>query len=164
MTKRGSNEIASYLLDYFTEVDERKVEEVDLFRDGCAGQNRNSVLPSGIEIIKICPVSMQRYHGIQENRCQFSQLTGYNATLQTLKFYQSQLSWKERSPFISPSRQPMGQLHIYMYICPDFTKAKMYRLHQMHIEIYKPPNDMYGQCTNFTIAQGCQKEELREAY
>ena len=58
----------------------------------------------------------------------------------------------------------MGQLHIYMYICPDFTKAKMYRLHQMHIKIYKPPNDMYGQCTNFTIAQGCQKEELREAY
>ena len=45
MTKRGSNEIPSYLLDYFTEVDERKVEEVDLFRDGCAGQNRNSVLP-----------------------------------------------------------------------------------------------------------------------
>ena len=46
MTKRGSNEIASYLLDYFTEVDERKVEEVDLFRDGCTGQNRNSVLPA----------------------------------------------------------------------------------------------------------------------
>ena len=44
MTKRGSNEIASYLLDYFTEVDERKVEEVELFRDGCTGQNRNSVL------------------------------------------------------------------------------------------------------------------------
>ena len=45
VTKRGSNEIASYLLDYLREVDGRKVEEVDLFSDGCAGQNKNSVLP-----------------------------------------------------------------------------------------------------------------------
>ncbi|XP_030831813.1 uncharacterized protein LOC115918229 isoform X2 [Strongylocentrotus purpuratus] len=46
ITKRGSNEIASYLLDYLREVDKKGVKEVDFYSDGCAGQNRNSVLPA----------------------------------------------------------------------------------------------------------------------
>ena len=45
-----------------------------------------------------------------------------------------------------------GDSYMYTCICPGLTKAKMYRLHQMHIKIYKPTKDMCGQCANFTNA------------
>ena len=38
ITKRGSNEIASYLLDFLREVDGKGVEEVDFFSDGVPGR------------------------------------------------------------------------------------------------------------------------------
>ncbi|XP_072168628.1 uncharacterized protein, partial [Diadema setosum] len=46
LTKRGSNEIASYVLDYLRLQDANGKQTVDLFCDGCCGQNKNSVLPS----------------------------------------------------------------------------------------------------------------------
>ena len=45
LTKRGANEISTYIFDYLTMLDDRGVETVDLYSDGCSGQNRNSVLP-----------------------------------------------------------------------------------------------------------------------
>ena len=45
-TKRGSCEIASHLHHYLKELDERGINEVDFFNDGCPGQNKNSVLPT----------------------------------------------------------------------------------------------------------------------
>ena len=44
--KRGSNEIASNLYTYLQTLDTRGVEIVDLFSDGCIGQNKNSILPA----------------------------------------------------------------------------------------------------------------------
>lgn len=46
VAKRGSCEIAWYLLDYLLEVDDNGAENVDLFSGGCQGQKRNSVLPA----------------------------------------------------------------------------------------------------------------------
>lgn len=44
-TKRGSNEIASSLYDFLTKKDQEGAKEVNLFCDGCPGQNKNSILP-----------------------------------------------------------------------------------------------------------------------
>ena len=46
LTRRGSCEIASYLHKYLSNIDEQGVQHVDLFSDGCIGQNKNSVLPA----------------------------------------------------------------------------------------------------------------------
>ena len=41
---RGANEIASHLATYLVEADEHGFEVASLFCDGCAGQNKNSVM------------------------------------------------------------------------------------------------------------------------
>ncbi len=43
---RGANEIASHLYNFLLEADSDGIEEVALFADGCAGQNKNSSIPS----------------------------------------------------------------------------------------------------------------------
>ena len=43
---RGSNEIASHLHDFLAEADLDGIEEVSLFSDGCAGQNKNTIVLS----------------------------------------------------------------------------------------------------------------------
>ena len=45
MGKRGSCEISSYVFDFFRDIDSTGVKTVDLFSDGCGGQNLNSVVP-----------------------------------------------------------------------------------------------------------------------
>ena len=49
ITKRGACEIASYLHIYLCSVDKRGVKEVDLFSDGCVGQNKNSIVASMLQ-------------------------------------------------------------------------------------------------------------------
>ena len=41
---RGSNEVASYLFKYLHILDERGVKEVELYADGCVGQNKNTIV------------------------------------------------------------------------------------------------------------------------
>ena len=41
-TRRGSCELSSYLHQYLQILDDRGIEFVDLFSDGCVGQNKNS--------------------------------------------------------------------------------------------------------------------------
>ena len=47
-TGRGSCEIASFLYQYLLHVDEQGCEILELYSDGCVGQNKNSILPSMI--------------------------------------------------------------------------------------------------------------------
>lgn len=44
-TKRGANEIASGLHDFLITKDKERAKEINLFSDGCPGQNKNSILP-----------------------------------------------------------------------------------------------------------------------
>ena len=44
--KRGANEISSHLYHFLVSLDVRNITEVALFADGCAGQNKNSILPA----------------------------------------------------------------------------------------------------------------------
>ena len=46
ITKRGACEVSLYLYDYLTIQDKKGKKCVDLFCDGCVGQNKNSILPS----------------------------------------------------------------------------------------------------------------------
>ena len=44
--KRGANEISSHVYHFLVSLDARNITEVALFADGCAGQNKNSILPA----------------------------------------------------------------------------------------------------------------------
>ena len=48
LTKRGANEIASYIYDFLKQKDTDEVKEVNFFCDGCPGQNKNTIIPSMI--------------------------------------------------------------------------------------------------------------------
>lgn len=45
-SKRGSSEIATCVFKFLQQCDTDGVESVDLFSDGCQGQNKNTILPS----------------------------------------------------------------------------------------------------------------------
>ena len=45
VTKRGSNEIASNLYKFLQKKDQQGAKEINLFCDGCPGQNKNTILP-----------------------------------------------------------------------------------------------------------------------
>lgn len=45
-SKRGASEISSCIFRFLRSCDEKGAESVDLFSDGCFGQNKNSVLPA----------------------------------------------------------------------------------------------------------------------
>ena len=49
--KRGSNEIASCLEKYLTQLDERKIHEVALYCDNCPGQQKNQITLTAISYI-----------------------------------------------------------------------------------------------------------------
>ena len=51
LTKRGANEIASYLFNYLTIKDREGVEEINLFCDGCPGQNKNTITPEYVTLV-----------------------------------------------------------------------------------------------------------------
>ena len=42
--KHGACEIASYLHSYLCFLDQRGLKEVEIFADGCIGQNKNSIV------------------------------------------------------------------------------------------------------------------------
>ena len=44
--KRGANEICSHLYRYLVDLDANGIKEAALFADGCAGQNKNSIMPA----------------------------------------------------------------------------------------------------------------------
>ena len=46
ITKRGACEVSSHVMDYLQKLDIEGKESVDFFCDGCAGQNKNSILPA----------------------------------------------------------------------------------------------------------------------
>ena len=46
---RGANEIASCVYKFLLAQDDKGVETVDLFCDGCAGQNKNSIFPAMLQ-------------------------------------------------------------------------------------------------------------------
>ena len=46
LAKRGSSEIASYVHSFLKDVDQQGITQVDLFSDGCSGQNKNSIVPA----------------------------------------------------------------------------------------------------------------------
>ena len=48
LTKRGANEITSSLFNYLTLKDQQGVAEINLFCDGCPGQNKNTIIPGMI--------------------------------------------------------------------------------------------------------------------
>lgn len=48
VAKRGANEISSCLYLFLKEQDSKGAETIDMFCDGCAGQNKNSIVPAMI--------------------------------------------------------------------------------------------------------------------
>ena len=44
ISKRGACEVSTYLLEYLKGLDQKSTKTVDLFCDGCAGQNKNSLV------------------------------------------------------------------------------------------------------------------------
>lgn len=48
LAKRGANEISSCLYIFLKEQDAKGAETIDMFCDGCAGQNKNSIVPAMI--------------------------------------------------------------------------------------------------------------------
>ena len=73
-TRRGACEIASNLHRFLIEEDAKGVKEVEFFCDGCAGQNKNSILPSmmlsflnkSANVEKICINYFETNHGQSE--------------------------------------------------------------------------------------------------
>ncbi len=59
-TGRGSCEIASFLHRYLSTVDEQGCETVELYSDGCIGQNKNSIIPAMILYFVERSISVQQ--------------------------------------------------------------------------------------------------------
>lgn len=73
-SKRGSNEISTAIFETLMIYDHSGVKEVNLFADGCSGQNKNSILPAmmlytvenSVNIEKISLRFFESFHGQSE--------------------------------------------------------------------------------------------------
>lgn len=74
---RGANEVASCVHQYLKKLDADGCESVDMFCDGCAGQNKNSILPAMMlhvienskNIKSIRLIILVPHHSQNENDC-----------------------------------------------------------------------------------------------
>ncbi|CAH0397611.1 unnamed protein product [Chilo suppressalis] len=68
IAKRGANEVASCLCDFFSKLVSKGISEINLWSDNCGGQNRNRIvyymylLAANIFKIKICHRVLEKGH------------------------------------------------------------------------------------------------------